>query len=103
MTLLGGVGTVFGPVVGAFLVVTIQTYLAQIGSWVTIIQGVIFVVLVLAFRRGIVGELGRSEEHTSELQSLLRISYAVFCLTKKTPQPTLSRTIDAVTAIINYT
>lgn len=57
MTLLGGVGTVFGPVVGAFLVVAIQNYFAQIGAWVTIIQGSIFVVCVLTFRRGIVGEL----------------------------------------------
>jgi len=56
MTLLGGLGTVAGPVVGAFLVVTIQNYLAQMGSWVTIIQGAIFVVCVLLFRRGIVGE-----------------------------------------------
>ena len=56
MTLLGGMGTVFGPVVGAFLVVSIQNYLAQMGSWVTIIQGGIFVVCVLLFRRGIVGE-----------------------------------------------
>ena len=55
MTLLGGMGTVFGPVVGAFVIVAMQNYLAQFGSWVTIIQGVIFVVCVLAFRRGIVG------------------------------------------------
>src|SRR3546814_4132939 len=33
----------------------------------------------------------RSEEHTSELQSLMRISYAVFCLKKKTPQHTSDR------------
>ncbi|MBC7135799.1 MAG: branched-chain amino acid ABC transporter permease, partial [Oceanibaculum nanhaiense] len=52
-----GMGTVFGPVVGAFLVVSIQNYLAQMGSWVTIIQGGIFVVCVLLFRRGIVGEV----------------------------------------------
>jgi branched-chain amino acid transport system permease protein len=58
MTLLGGLGTFFGPVVGAFLVVTIQNYLAQFGAWVTIIQGLTFVVIVMAFRRGIVGELG---------------------------------------------
>jgi branched-chain amino acid transport system permease protein len=58
MTVLGGLGTFFGPVVGAFLVVTIQNYLAQFGSWVTIIQGLTFVVIVMAFRRGIVGELG---------------------------------------------
>jgi branched-chain amino acid transport system permease protein len=57
MTLLGGVGTVVGPVVGAFLVTSIQNYLADIGAWVTIIQGVIFVVCVMLFRRGIVGEL----------------------------------------------
>jgi branched-chain amino acid transport system permease protein len=58
MTLLGGLGTVFGPVVGAALIVTMQNYLAQLGAWVTVVQGTIFVVCVLAFRRGIVGELG---------------------------------------------
>ena len=57
MTLLGGVGTVFGPTVGAFLVVTIQNYFSEAGSWVTIIQGAIFVICVLAFRSGIVGVL----------------------------------------------
>jgi len=57
MTLVGGVGTPLGPVVGAFIVVTMENYLAQMGSWVTIIEGVIFVVCVLAFRRGIVGVL----------------------------------------------
>lgn len=57
MTLLGGVGTVFGPTVGAFVVVAIQNYFSEAGSWVTIIQGVIFVVCVLAFRSGIVGVL----------------------------------------------
>jgi branched-chain amino acid transport system permease protein len=57
MTLLGGLGTVLGPVVGAFIVVTMENYLAQFGSWVTIIQGVIFVLCVLTFRRGIVGEV----------------------------------------------
>ena len=57
MTLLGGLGTILGPVVGAIVVVTLQNYLASYGSWVTIIMGVIFVLCVLAFRRGIVGEL----------------------------------------------
>ena len=57
MTLLGGLGTLFGPVVGAAVIVSMQNYLAQFGAWVTIIQGVIFVVCVLAFRRGIVGEI----------------------------------------------
>jgi len=57
MTLLGGMGTIFGPVVGAAVIITMQNYLAQFGAWVTIIQGVIFVVCVLAFRRGIIGEL----------------------------------------------
>jgi branched-chain amino acid transport system permease protein len=59
MTLLGGLGTVFGPVVGAFIMVTLEQYLAQLGAWVTIVQGVIFVICVLTFRRGIVGELAR--------------------------------------------
>ncbi len=57
MTLIGGVGTVLGPVVGATVVVTMQNYLAQTGEWVLVIQGAIFVVVVLAFRRGIVGEI----------------------------------------------
>ncbi|HET7400494.1 MAG TPA: branched-chain amino acid ABC transporter permease [Usitatibacter sp.] len=57
MTLLGGMGTVFGPVVGAFVIVAMQFYLSDLGSWVTIVQGIIFVVCVLAFRRGIVGEI----------------------------------------------
>ena len=58
MTLLGGLGTVFGPVVGAFVVIGLQNQLAdKVGSWVQVIMGVIFVVCVLAFRRGIVGEL----------------------------------------------
>jgi len=59
MTLVGGLGTVFGPVVGAAVIVTMQNYLAQLGAWVTVVQGVIFVVCVLAFRRGIVGEIAR--------------------------------------------
>jgi branched-chain amino acid transport system permease protein len=59
MTLLGGLGTVFGPVAGALVLVALEHYLAQLGSWVTIVQGLIFVVCVLTFRRGIVGELGR--------------------------------------------
>jgi len=57
MTLLGGLGTVFGPVVGAFLVIAMQNYLAPFGQWVLVIQGAVFVACVLAFRRGIVGEL----------------------------------------------
>lgn len=57
ITLLGGVGTLFGPVVGAVLVATLEYYLASFGSWVTIITGAIFVACVLAFRRGMVGEL----------------------------------------------
>jgi len=59
MTLLGGLGTIFGPVVGALAVLAMENYLAQLGFWVTIVQGAIFVVCVLLFRRGIVGELGR--------------------------------------------
>lgn len=57
MTLLGGMGTILGPVVGAFVIVGLQNYLAGFGSWVTVITGSIFVICVLAFRRGIVGEI----------------------------------------------
>jgi branched-chain amino acid transport system permease protein len=57
MTLLGGLGTIFGPVVGAAIIITMQNYLAQLGAWVTVVQGVIFVICVLAFRRGVVGEI----------------------------------------------
>ena len=59
MTLVGGLGTVFGPVAGALVVLSMEHYLAQLGAWVTIAQGLIFVFCVLTFRRGIVGELGR--------------------------------------------
>ncbi|MDQ2918104.1 MAG: branched-chain amino acid ABC transporter permease [Casimicrobiaceae bacterium] len=57
MTLLGGMGTIFGPVVGAFILVALENYLAGFGEWVTVITGAIFVACVLAFRRGIVGEI----------------------------------------------
>jgi branched-chain amino acid transport system permease protein len=57
MTLLGGMGTIFGPVVGAFVIIALESYLAGFGEWVTVITGSIFVICVLAFRRGIVGEL----------------------------------------------
>jgi branched-chain amino acid transport system permease protein len=57
MTLLGGMGTIFGPVVGAFTIIGLENYLAGFGQWVTVITGAIFVICVLAFRRGIVGEL----------------------------------------------
>ncbi|MGY4177688.1 branched-chain amino acid transport system permease protein [Bradyrhizobium sp. USDA 4518] len=58
MTLVGGLGTIFGPVFGAFIIIAMQQYLADFGQWVLVIQGVIFVSCVLAFRRGIVGEIG---------------------------------------------
>ena len=58
MTLVGGLGTVFGPVVGAAVIITMENYLAQLGAWFTVVQGLIFVICVLAFRRGIVGEIG---------------------------------------------
>src|SRR5690348_9291494 len=57
MSLVGGLGTIFGPVVGAFAIVTMQYKLAFLGEWVLAIQGVIFVACVLLFRRGIVGEI----------------------------------------------
>jgi len=57
MTLVGGLGTIFGPVAGAFVILAMQFKLAPIGEWVLVIQGAIFVACVLLFRRGIVGEL----------------------------------------------
>jgi branched-chain amino acid transport system permease protein len=57
ITLVGGLGTIFGPVVGAFLIIALENYLAPFGQWVLVIQGAIFVFCVLVFRRGIVGEL----------------------------------------------
>jgi branched-chain amino acid transport system permease protein len=57
MTLVGGLGTVFGPVAGAFFMVSLENYLTTMGQWVFVVQGVIFVVCVMVFRRGIVGEI----------------------------------------------
>jgi branched-chain amino acid transport system permease protein len=57
MTLVGGLGTVFGPAAGALFMVTLENYLTTIGQWVFVVQGVIFVVCVMVFRRGIVGEI----------------------------------------------
>jgi branched-chain amino acid transport system permease protein len=58
MSLVGGLGTVFGPAAGALILTAMENYLARFGDWVTITQGTIFVLCVLAFRRGLVGELG---------------------------------------------
>jgi len=60
MTLVGGLGTIFGPVVGAFVILTMQYKLAPVGEWVLVIQGVIFVACVLLFRRGVIGELAHA-------------------------------------------
>jgi branched-chain amino acid transport system permease protein len=57
MTLVGGMGTVFGPIAGAAIIITMQNYLSGFGEWVLVIQGVIFVITVLLFRRGVVGEI----------------------------------------------
>jgi branched-chain amino acid transport system permease protein len=60
MTLLGGSGTFLGPVVGAGVVLTLQEYLSErVGAWVSVIIGAIFVICVMIFRRGIVGEIQR--------------------------------------------
>jgi branched-chain amino acid transport system permease protein len=59
MALLGGMHTVFGPIVGAAIIVTMQNYFASFGAWVTVLQGAIFVIAVLLFREGIVGVLAR--------------------------------------------
>src|SRR5580658_370873 len=68
ITLLGGVGTVFGPVVGAAIWVFLETYLSSIGSWVTVIQGTIFVIVVLTFRKGVVGEIAEWLKRRGMLQ-----------------------------------
>jgi branched-chain amino acid transport system permease protein len=60
MTLLGGLGTIFGPVAGAVIIITMENYLSQLGAWVSVVQGVIFVVCVLAFRRGVIGEIANA-------------------------------------------
>jgi branched-chain amino acid transport system permease protein len=57
MTLVGGVGTILGPVLGAGIVITMQNYLADLGAWITVVQGGIFVACVLLFREGIAGML----------------------------------------------
>src|SRR5215831_1718129 len=57
MTLLGGLGTIFGPVAGAAIIISMENYLSQLGAWVSVVQGLIFVVCVLAFRRGVIGEI----------------------------------------------
>jgi branched-chain amino acid transport system permease protein len=59
-TLLGGLGTVFGPALGAVVMISMENYLAQFGAWVTVTQGAIFMICVLAFRRGIIGEIGNA-------------------------------------------
>jgi branched-chain amino acid transport system permease protein len=60
MALLGGIGTVFGPLLGAATLVSLQNYLAPLGSWVFIAQGIIFVLCVLLFRDGLVGLFSRT-------------------------------------------
>ena len=57
MTLVGGLGTIFGPVAGAFVIIAMQNFLNALDQWVIVIQGIIFVLCVLLFRRGIVGEI----------------------------------------------
>jgi branched-chain amino acid transport system permease protein len=57
MTLVGGLGTMLGPILGAFVITGMETYLAEWGQWVTVIQGVVFVTCVMAFRRGLIGEI----------------------------------------------
>jgi branched-chain amino acid transport system permease protein len=59
MAILGGVGTFFGPLVGAVIVAAMENYLAPLGAWVTVVHGAIFIVCVMVFRRGIVGEASR--------------------------------------------
>ncbi len=76
ITLLGGLGTVYGPVVGAFVVIALENYLAQLGAWLTVVQGAIFVVCVLTFRRGIVGELSALLKKPFKLNLVLTVEPA---------------------------
>jgi branched-chain amino acid transport system permease protein len=80
MTLVGGIGTMFGPIIGALVVTSMEYYLAPFGAWVTIIQGMIFVVCVMSFREGIIGIIGslktafrRSRPPTILTRELLRL------------------------------
>lgn len=59
MTLVGGMGTIFGPVIGAVTVGALSHELSAFGSWVQVILGTIFVVSVMVFRRGVMGEIQR--------------------------------------------
>lgn len=59
MAILGGIGTIFGPILGASVIVGMQNYLASMGAWVMVIQGCVFVVCVLVFREGILGLVAR--------------------------------------------
>lgn len=69
MTRLGGVGAFFGPVMGVGIVISLQNMLAdKVGSWVTVIIGAIFVLCVLAFRKGVVGELQAFRERRAAAQ-----------------------------------
>jgi branched-chain amino acid transport system permease protein len=60
MTLVGGIGTVFGPVIGAAFIITMQNYLTGLAQWVPVVQGTIFIVVVVLFQRGIAGEIGEA-------------------------------------------
>ncbi len=64
MTLLGGLGTIFGPIIGATVVISMQNFLGFLGEWVVVVQGVVFAVCVLAFRDGIVGLLAKRSGRT---------------------------------------
>jgi branched-chain amino acid transport system permease protein len=100
MTLVGGLGTELGPVVGAFIVVAMENYLAELGSWVTIIQGVIFVLCVLVFRRGIIGELlhlvGRLRSRSEGVREAALSPEPVVAYTDKARAPAVSRWISRV-------
>ena len=63
MSLVGGIGTLFGPIAGAFVIVGMQQYLAQFGQWASLTQGLVFMACVLAFRKGIVGEIAARFAH----------------------------------------
>ncbi|SDZ70368.1 amino acid/amide ABC transporter membrane protein 2, HAAT family [Variovorax sp. YR266] len=57
MTLIGGLGTVMGPALGAVVFMALQTYLSGLRSWVVFVQGAVFFICVLFFRQGVMGLL----------------------------------------------
>lgn len=57
INLVGGIGTIFGPIIGSYIILSLEHYLSPYGPWVLVVQGLVFMLFVLLFRQGVVGEL----------------------------------------------